>query len=187
MSEMKRIKISVAGTDYTLLSQDDERYVKDLAETLNEALQVLTKKGTTTLSALVLTALNYLDEYNKASEDGDNLRAQIADYANSEAKARAELSSVRKENEKLVLEVAGLRKENENLDEELDEMRDENEQLSIEIEDLQEENEKLKIEIEELREKLKKAKEMPTLPSPAEVAQKAKEANSMPINVMANR
>ena len=173
MSEIKRIKISVAGGDYTLLSQDDEGYVKDLAETLNEALDTLTQKGSSTMSALVLTALNYLDEYNKASEDGDNLRAQIADYANSEAKARASLSDVRKQNEKLVLEGAGLRKQNEALD--------------LEISDLQEENEKLKIEIEELREKLKKAKELPTLPSPAEVAQKAKEAKSMPINVMANR
>lgn len=144
-NDIKRVKISVAGEEYTLLSRDDEGYVKDLAETLDEALTQLKKSGSNTTSALVLTALNYLDEYNKASEDGDRLRAQITEYGNDFAKARAELNAVRKENEKLVAEVA------------------------------------------DLREKLKKAKEIPTLPSPEAVAQKAKEANAMPINVMANR
>lgn len=109
-NEIKRVRITVAGSDYTLLSQDDAGYIKDLADTLDGALRDLTKNGSTTMSALVLTALNYLDEFNKASEDCDKLRAQVAEYASDVAKSRVEIGDVRKENERLIKEVAELKK-----------------------------------------------------------------------------
>lgn len=117
-----KVKITVGGVEYSIITDDDVAYVQDLAREVDSVLAKITK-GNPRLSstqAAVLAVLGFADECKKASADADRLREQIKDYlddasnAKSKAdKARHELETVKKQNE-------ALKRENERLKSELD-------------------------------------------------------------------
>ncbi|MGN1080786.1 MAG: cell division protein ZapA [Acutalibacteraceae bacterium] len=65
-----RIKVTVGGTEYFIVSDDEEAYVRSLADDLNRRLDKLSTENrylSTTMVA-TYTALNLLDEYTKCEQ-----------------------------------------------------------------------------------------------------------------------
>ena len=99
----KKIKLTVGGIDYLIVSDDDEAYVRSMGEELNRALDSLSRSHqylSTTMVA-VLTAMQYLDESNKLRAEADNLRIQMKGYIEDAACARLETEEARREIDRL--------------------------------------------------------------------------------------
>lgn len=109
-----KVRLSIAGSNYVLLTNDSEEYMQELAERLdkniNEAMAASESMSVT--AAAILTALDYLDELKKNAASADNMRAQIKDYLEDAAQAKLAAESARREVERLRGEVQKMRGDN---------------------------------------------------------------------------
>ncbi len=117
---VNKVKLSIGGTEYSILAEDDVKYVQGLGKELDAAFSKIMKANTSisTTQAAVLLALDYADECKKAVATADRLREQIKDYLDdaSDAKSKAdwarhEAEALKKETEKLRLENGRLKAE----------------------------------------------------------------------------
>ena len=98
-----KVKINVAGMDFSLVTEDDPTYIEDLAKQLSDKIEAIVE-GNTNISvaqASILVALDCLDELSKHNNSSDNLRAQIKDYLEDAARARMEAEQYERELDKL--------------------------------------------------------------------------------------
>ena len=100
---INRVQIEILGASYTIATPESEEYVLELANELDSQMKLLidTDPKLTHNSALVLCAMGYADMFHKSEQAADNMRAQITDYLDDAASARAELDAVKKELEQL--------------------------------------------------------------------------------------
>ncbi|MDR2656029.1 MAG: cell division protein ZapA [Oscillospiraceae bacterium] len=105
-----RIKVFICNSEYSILSNEDPDYVRELASGLDNSVKDIMNKDShiSITQALVLCALSYLDDSNKSESNSDNLRTQIKDYLEDAASARSEVDSLRRD-------IAALKKENQQL------------------------------------------------------------------------
>lgn len=117
---VNKVKLSIGGTEYSILAEDDVKYVQELGKELDIAFSKIMKSNASisTTQAAVLLALDYADERKKAVATADRLREQIKDYLDdaSDAKSKAdwarhEAEALKKETEKLRLENGRLKAE----------------------------------------------------------------------------
>ena len=80
-----RVTVTVGGLKYTLLAVEDENYVHRVAAYVSQ------------MDAAVLTAINIADERFKEQEASENLRRQIKDLLEENAKLKSELSESKRE------------------------------------------------------------------------------------------
>ena len=75
----ERYEISVAGTEMVLLSEDNEEYVRRVAQLLHRRVtdMVLVKKSCTKIEALTLCALDYLDASLKMKAEVEALKTEL--------------------------------------------------------------------------------------------------------------
>lgn len=87
-----RVTVQVGGHSYVLLAQEGEEYVHRVADFVNEQLRQTQAGGDLTqLDHTLLTCLNIADQYLKDKELGENLRQQIKDLLEENAKLKLEL------------------------------------------------------------------------------------------------
>lgn len=117
---VNKVKLSIGGTEYSILAEDDVSYVKELGKELDMAFANIMKvnRNLSTTQAAVLLALDYADESRKATATADRLREQIKDYLDdaSDAKSKAdwarhEAETLKKELENAKLEIKRLKAE----------------------------------------------------------------------------
>lgn len=105
-----KVRLSIAGGDYSLITEDDPKYIQALGKDVDLAIAKLMKENSriSTTQAAVLTTLQYADEWHKATETADRLREQIKDYLDdaSSAKSKADLAKHEAEKAKRELENA---------------------------------------------------------------------------------
>ena len=115
-----KIKLYIAGVEYSIIAEDDVKYVQELGRDLDRALTKIMKESPrlSTTQAAVLAALSYADECKKASDSADRLREQIKDYlddaSNAKSKAdwaRHELEEAKKQIDALTIDNGRLRAE----------------------------------------------------------------------------
>ena len=77
-----RIKLNICGTDYVIISDETEEYMRNIADEVSDEMDEILKTNVrvSVVMAAVLTALKYCDESKKYMSDADNLRTQIKDY-----------------------------------------------------------------------------------------------------------
>ena len=94
-----KVKVTIAGKNYVLNTDETERYTRMLAGKLDKDLdQVMQSDDTIGLTdSVILTALDYLDQYKKASDDADNLRGQLTTYIDESNKLSSKLEAAQKE------------------------------------------------------------------------------------------
>ena len=98
-----KVKINVAGMNFSLVTEDDPAYIEDLAKQLSDKIEAIVE-GNANISvaqAAILVALDCSDELSKHNNSSDNLRAQIKDYLENAARARMEAEQYKRELEKL--------------------------------------------------------------------------------------
>ena len=85
-----RVKLTICGANYVIVSEDEESYMQELGTRLDEDMnELMTKNQAISVTgAAVLKALDYLDELRKATMSADNMRGQVRDYLEDAAKAR---------------------------------------------------------------------------------------------------
>ena len=111
MENKNKVTVKIYGTDYTILTEDSEEYLLELAYELDSDMKRLCQRSTriTATTAAVLSALDYLDKKNKEVETSDRMRLQINDYIQDTAKARIELDDAKRKIERLERELDRLR------------------------------------------------------------------------------
>ncbi|MBR6567492.1 MAG: cell division protein ZapA [Clostridia bacterium] len=118
---VNKVKLSIGGTEYSILAEDDVKYVQELGKELDIAFSKIMKANMSlsTTQAAVLLALDYADESKKAIATADRLREQIKDYLDDASDAKSKADWARHEAEALKKEAEKLRLENGRLKAEL--------------------------------------------------------------------
>jgi cell division protein ZapA len=93
-----KITVTVAGRDFTIVSEESEAYVRAVAAEVDKDIQSVTDESHLSLSdAAVLAALNAADRARKAIDSADHLRLQVKSYLDETQKLKAELAETRRE------------------------------------------------------------------------------------------
>ena len=93
-----RVTVTVGGLKYTLLAVEDENYVHRVAAYENEKLKETGRPGgVSQMDCAVLTAINIADERFKEQEASVDLRRQIKDLMEENARLKTELSESKRE------------------------------------------------------------------------------------------
>ena len=93
-----RVVVTVGAQSYTLLTADEESYVRQVAAYVDGKLRETAQSGKlSAVDAAVLTALNIADEKYKEQEAGENLRRQIRELLEESSKLKMELSEAKRE------------------------------------------------------------------------------------------
>ena len=93
-----RVTVTVGGLKYTLLAVEDENYVHRVAAYVNEKLKETGRPGgVSQMDCAVLTAINIADDRFKEQEASVDLRRQLKDLMEENARLKMELSESKRE------------------------------------------------------------------------------------------
>ncbi|MEG0019729.1 MAG: cell division protein ZapA [Oscillospiraceae bacterium] len=108
---LNKIKLNIAGANYTINSMDSEAHVMELAQTLDTDMRKILDQSpsASVTAAAVLCAMTYLDKVDRSSKGADNMRLQIKQYLEDANKARFEAEKVKVELEKLKVDIQYLK------------------------------------------------------------------------------
>lgn len=117
-----KVKLFIAGVEYSVITEDDVKYVQELGRELDRTITKIMKESPrlSTTQASVLCALNYADECKKASDSADRLREQIKDYLDDASNAKSKADWARHELEETKKQLETVTSENARLKAELD-------------------------------------------------------------------
>lgn len=106
-----RIQLDIAGLSMIISSDEDEAYIKEIAREMDADIKsVLDENPTVSVTnAGLLCALDYLDNYKKATRNANSLRSQIKDYMAEAANAKTMFDDERKRSTELDAELQALR------------------------------------------------------------------------------
>ncbi len=106
-----RVKVRIIGREYTLGTDNTPEYTTALAQKLDEKMNMMLAQGKTLsgIDVAILSALDAMDEAEKASSNADNIRLQLGEYVTSADKARQRYESAKRE-------IAALKKRIEELE-----------------------------------------------------------------------
>ncbi len=110
-TEKNKVRLSVCGTEYVIVTEEDPRYVMSLGEELDRTVaQALSENSRLSVTqAILLAAIDYADKYKKEAICSDNLRSQIKDYAEESARNSMDAEIARREVERLTRELHNAR------------------------------------------------------------------------------
>lgn len=93
-----RVTVTVGGLKYTLLATEGEDYVHRVADYVNDKLkQTSGQGGISQMDCAILTAINIADDRFKEQDASENLRRQIKELLEENAKLKTELSESKRE------------------------------------------------------------------------------------------
>ncbi len=92
---MNHIKVTIAGVEYKIASDESASYVVELARELDRDMRNLTDGNPrlSTAAAAVLCALDRADKAKKALADADNLRVQLSKALSENDVLRSQIST----------------------------------------------------------------------------------------------
>lgn len=92
-----RVTVTIDGFEYTVVSEDSVEYIKKNAALVDKAIREVKETASlSSLTATVLTAMNFSDRWLKAQETADSLRSQVKDYAADCNRLRSEIARLKK-------------------------------------------------------------------------------------------
>ena len=136
-----KLRVNIYNRTYNLLSEESQEYTNKLAQVINAKINGMMKSipSLSVQDAAVLTALDCLDELNKANQNIENIRTQIKDYVDDAGKARNQTEEAQKKIHELEAKIHDLEEQLEARTvvkrEPDDEVINANELLSKEIKD----------------------------------------------------
>lgn len=93
-----RVSVTIAGENYTMVGEQNEDYIRKVAAIVDKKVnEIKDRPGISTMQAMALASCDIADEYLKAVEAADNLRAQMKNYLEEAELLRYELEDVNKE------------------------------------------------------------------------------------------
>lgn len=112
----QKIKMTVAGMEFSVTTDDEPEYMTAIGEEVNQKVMRLLRENDniSVTMATTLAAMEYCDMYIKSESNSDNLRNQMKEYFEETAHIRAELGVARREAERLSAENQSLRERLQN-------------------------------------------------------------------------
>lgn len=107
MPELNRVKVSIHGIEYSLMSESSPEYIRGLASKLEEQLDSLLVHGKVAITtALMLCGINALDEANTAASEAKTLREQSREWVDALQNAKQQLdeAAARADADRLTIE-----------------------------------------------------------------------------------
>lgn len=93
-----KVTVSIAGQEYTMVAVEDEEYVRKVAGHVDGQIrEVMENERLSLANGAVLAALNIADQYFREQTAAENLRRQIKDGLEENAKLKDELSECKRE------------------------------------------------------------------------------------------
>lgn len=148
----KRVKVSIDDMNFYVVGENDSAYVKKLADDLDLRIKQ-TQNSNYKLNqaqSLILTALNILDEKNKAINEENSIK-EVEDNDDVFRKNVKELEEIKDLNKRLEDKNSLLEKEIEKLNKKLSNEREENQSFTSKIELQNKELEDLKAKLAEVK------------------------------------
>ena len=107
------VNVRIFNRPYSLSTDETESYIKKIAAIVDEKMKanVSGNINTNVIDAAIITALEAVDEKQKALATIDNLRTQIKDYVDDAGEARLKCDEAQKELRALKAKCAELEKE----------------------------------------------------------------------------
>lgn len=113
--DKKRVSVLVAGQRFTILTDEDEKYVIEIAAKIDARISSLTiSQNMTRERAAVLTALDFADDNEQDKRAIVEIKEQIKDYITQLARLSEKNTALAQENDQLRREFAAL-KETQNI------------------------------------------------------------------------
>ncbi len=105
--DKNKIRLNICGTDYSITTEDDPKYVLALGDELDAVLTKTLRENSrlSVTQAAILAALEYADMYKKAEVSADNLRSQIKEYLEDSARSKMDAEIAKREVERLTREL----------------------------------------------------------------------------------
>ena len=93
-----KIKVTISGTEYTLMSEDAPSYMQRIADLVDGKMEEIMSSGRVSrMDAAVLAAANLADDLFKQQLATENLRNQLKGYLDDANKAKNELSECKRQ------------------------------------------------------------------------------------------
>ena len=117
-----KVRLEICGSSYVVNTTESAEYMQNLADRLNLDMNELmsSSKTVSITTAVVMTALSYRDELEKASGSADNMRRQIKNYLEDAATSKMAAEELRRENASLQRRIDELKRRMNYPDAELD-------------------------------------------------------------------
>lgn len=95
-------KLTIAGEEYRIVSDESMEYMQDLAREVDMKMTaILRGSRVSTTQAAILVALQYADDATKNSGNADTLRSQLKAYLEDAAQAKSERDFYKRELERI--------------------------------------------------------------------------------------
>ena len=113
---MKRVVLTIAGNEYIVNTDEEERYLKDLAREVDGRLADMMRKNPhlSTTKAAIYCALDLCDERCRRDDEIESLKERVRRAENDSASATIEANEAVREIRRLTEEILHLRKQQEN-------------------------------------------------------------------------
>ena len=95
---MRKVIVSIAGQEYTMVAEESEDYVRRCAGHVDSQVREVMQGGALSRAdAGILAAPNIADQYFREQQASENLRRQVKDSVEEAAQLKNELSEARRE------------------------------------------------------------------------------------------
>ena len=94
--EKNKIVVQICDKEYTLLTEEQENYVKEIAAEITGMIDSTAYKNlrTSKLDAAMITCLDLCDKLHKMTRDNDNMRREIVGYIDDIGKLNKRLAAL---------------------------------------------------------------------------------------------
>ena len=106
-----RVRLNISGVNCTLLTEENEDYVREMAKEVETLLDSMTKAGSNFSVAAVITALSFLDESKKSNQKLLEVEDKLLGTENDLRYAVAEYKKLKTENDIITSKIKRLEAE----------------------------------------------------------------------------
>ena len=93
-----RISVTIADHEYTLVAEEDEGYIRKVAQFVDQQIAQVMEGGRLSLAdGAILTCANLADLYYKEQSAAENLRRQVKEGVDESTRLKLELSEAKRE------------------------------------------------------------------------------------------
>lgn len=97
-----KVRVTIAGRDYTLSTDGQSEYVEQTAEYVNQQINMIDAVlPVSAVDAATMAAMNIADSYFQEHSAAENLRRQLKDALDDAARMKREISDLKMENFRL--------------------------------------------------------------------------------------
>ena len=92
-----RVRLNIAGSIYTILSEENENYVRSVGDEIDKKINQIKKSSTdiSSLMAAILTAMDFCDLYKKSIENQRDLENKNKNYYSMNENLRTENNTLK--------------------------------------------------------------------------------------------